>query len=59
MITTAKFIAQETFLDGTLVNDQILVLTENSDGSTSTHRYPQSEELSAWLAEGNEPLPAD
>ena len=58
-IISAKFITGPINVDGTPISDQVLVFTENSDGTVSTHRYPESEELNLWLAEGNEPLPAD
>jgi hypothetical protein len=58
-ITFAKYLPQQLAIDGTPLSDQVLVYTETSDGSIATHLYPQSEELNSWLAEGNEPLPAD
>jgi hypothetical protein len=58
-ILTARYIPPQTMVDGTPVDDQVRVYSENTDGTVSTHLYPQSEELMAWIEEGNEPLPAD
>jgi len=58
-IISAKFITGPTNIDGTPISNQVLVFAENSDGTVATPRYPESEELNLWLAEGNELLPAD
>lgn len=52
-IKIAKYIPQETYVDGTPIDDQVYVYTENTDGTVSTHLYPQSKELMAWVEEGN------
>jgi len=58
-ISTAKYLPQLTYLDGTAIDDLVRVYTENTDGSVSTHLYPQSEELVAWVEAGNTIQPAD
>ncbi|QCW23077.1 hypothetical protein [Synechococcus phage S-B05] len=58
-ITSAKFTSIPTNIDGTPIINQVLVSTQNSDGTVSTHRYPESEELNLWVAEGNTITPAD
>ena len=52
-IKKAQYIPQEKIVDGTPVDDQVYVYTENTDGTVTTHLYPQSKELVAWVEEGN------
>ena len=58
-ILTAKYLPQDTFVDGTPVDNQVRVYTENTDGTVSTHLYPQSEELVDWVEAGNTITPAN
>ena len=58
-ILTAKYLPQQTFIDGTPIDDLVRVYTENADGSVSTHLYPQSKDLVAWVEAGNTIQPVD
>lgn len=58
-ISTARYLPQLTYLDGTAIDDLARVYTENTDGTVSTRIYPQCPELNAWVEAGNTIQPAE